>query len=304
VKDCISVIIPAYNSSQFLADAIHSVRAQEWPGLEIIVVDDGSCDDTPRVITELMGDDLTALRQVNEGPASARNRGIRCSRGDWIAFLDADDRWLPGKLESQMKALASAGVPVFSYTDAVCRSAMGVERPRLTRSTHGHLFLDLLLGPQFGTGSVIVRRDCLDAVGYFNPGLRTGEDWDMWLRLAARFPGCHVPAVLCLYRESDRQDKYPLELLEKCTMSVVEDIFSGQSIAEQWPMVVSSRRRIRSWHYSVLAKSYLKQRAFRSFFRLALASVLSHPVGSLYITKRWGRDGAFPLLVPVAARKM
>ena len=101
----VSVITPVHNGARFLAEAVESVERQGYEPLEIIVVDDGSTDDTPRVIAEL-GDRVLALRQENAGPAAARNRAIAAARGDVLAFCDADDTWPEGKLDAQLARLA------------------------------------------------------------------------------------------------------------------------------------------------------------------------------------------------------
>ena len=101
----LSVVIPAYNNASTLAEAIASVRSQDVPCPEIIVVDDGSSDATNQVIDDLAGHDLRLIRQPNGGPGAARNTGITAARGEWIAFLDGDDLWLPSKLELQLAAI-------------------------------------------------------------------------------------------------------------------------------------------------------------------------------------------------------
>ena len=169
----VSVIIPCYNSSSFLPIAIKSVRTQVRRDLEIIVVDDGSTDHTMSVLETLAGADLRVLRQANSGPSAARNRGIRESRGKWIAFLDADCYWLPGKLESQLYASSSNLEPVgFSYTGSLLVDGEGqtlAVRPVVPR---GCLVEDLVWGNLISTSSAMARRDALFAVGMFDETLR------------------------------------------------------------------------------------------------------------------------------------
>jgi hypothetical protein len=115
MTDSISVIIPCFNAEPYLAAAIRSVQAQDWRDLEIVVVDDGSSDRSAELVRDTFPE-VTLIRQANQGVAAARNTGIRSSRGDWIAFLDADDIWLPGKLQAQMDLLNGMPGCRMSYT--------------------------------------------------------------------------------------------------------------------------------------------------------------------------------------------
>jgi glycosyltransferase involved in cell wall biosynthesis len=288
----ISVVIPTYNCAHFLGEAIESVRVQGWAGLEIVVVDDGSTDGTGALLSSLRGPDLVVLRQENCGPASARNAGIRRSTGDWIAFLDADDLWLPGKLRGQFDALSARPNAAFSFTDAIVRNSSG--RETVVASPDGDILWSLLAGPRFGVGSVLVRRDRLDRIGFFDPALRMGEDWDMWLRLAASYEGCGVRRVLAVYRRClDGPPKYSSELLESCTLHVLARLFSGPE-TDVSPGLRKLRGPVYGWHYSILAKSHLRQGRVSPALRMAAHCVRSHPKGLWFLAGRWGRDGRYP----------
>jgi glycosyltransferase involved in cell wall biosynthesis len=297
VQHGISVVIPVFNAAHVLERAVRSVREQSGFAPEIVVVNDGSTDETPALLRRILAEDMKILTQANAGPGAARNAGILASRGEWIAFLDADDWWLPGKLASQMSAIASDPEAAFCTSDAMIRDAGGHECVRKFSSFEDTLFLNLLRGPAFGTGSVVIRRRCFDLVGYFDPLLRTGEDWDMWLRLAAKFHGCHVPKPLCVYQHVGRLDKYPAKLMESCTLRVIGRVFSNPAILQRWPDVAKHRRRIYSWHCSVLAKTYLRQKKWGSCLRLALTSIAWNPIGAYYLFRSWGHSD-LPCLVP------
>jgi len=281
----VSVVIPTYNSAHFLREAIASVHAQQWPALEIIVVDDGSTDDTETVVNALSGSgDLRFIRQENAGAASARNTGIAAAKGEWIAFLDADDVWLPGKLTNQLAELEKRPNAAFSYTNVTLRSATGEENDLECGNADRPLLLQLIGGNLFATPTVVVRRDSLQKIGLFAPQLRTGEDWDMWMRLAAHFEHVRVPRPLTVISVAD-QTKFPLETLERCTLQSLQRLFSCRRIQQDWPGVASSRRLIYSWHYSVLARSYLRHGRLVDFCRLASRALLSHPAGLGYLLR-------------------
>ncbi|MCE5256776.1 MAG: glycosyltransferase family 2 protein [Spirochaetaceae bacterium] len=179
----ISVIIPAYNASETLAKALESVLVQDMEGrkVEVVIVDDGSSDDTAAVaecyVRRYPGI-IRLLHQKNAGPAAARNAGVAAAEGDYIAFLDADDEWLPGKLRAQMELLeANPGVALVctSRTSRLFRL-----RPTLFRLS----FRSLLLSNKVYTSSVVIRKCALEAAGGFDPSRRLSEDYELWLKVA------------------------------------------------------------------------------------------------------------------------
>jgi glycosyltransferase involved in cell wall biosynthesis len=273
----VSVVIPTYNLAPLLGGAVESVRAQSWPELEIIVVDDGSTDETAELLERLArAGGLRWFRQENAGAAEARNRGIREARGDWVAFLDADDFWLPGKLAAQFEALEAKPSAAFSYTDVLVRREDGSEGELACPRAPVPLFAQLLSGNVFATPTALVRRDCFDEAGLFDPALRTGEDWDMWLRLASHFECAYVERPLTMCRVVDYA-KFSPATHERCTMRVLGRLFACQHVLSRWPSVASKRAAVYAWHYTVLAKSYLRHGCRADFVRLSLRALASHP---------------------------
>jgi glycosyltransferase involved in cell wall biosynthesis len=278
----ISVVLPVHNHAQFIRRAVESVWAQNRSDVEILIVDDGSTDDPETVVNALSRDgEVRFFRQDNAGAASARNRGIAEASGEWIAFLDADDVWLPGKLAAQFDAMEKGGAD-FGFTDSRLRFENGEERELPCPVSDRPLMHQLLTGNLFGTPTVVVRRRCFEIVGLFDEQLRTGEDWDMWLRLASAFTHVWLQQPLSLVRAAS-DAKFPVVVFEQCTRRVLERLFSCKHLAEKWPEVRAKRRLIYAWHYSVLAKSYLRERRVVDFFRLASQAIASHPAGLEYL---------------------
>jgi glycosyltransferase involved in cell wall biosynthesis len=187
----ISVVIPAYNGGAFLRDAVQSAIAQTLGPLEILVIDDGSQDDTFEVASSY-GPPVRALRKANGGPASARNVGIREAHGEWIAFLDADDIWLPQKLEKQVK-----------LTD----SDVGIVCARASNSPEfipGDITLGQLWKRNYiANSTALVRRTAITEIGGLDedPTLIGVEDYNLWLRIvAAGWKVRSVPEELCICR--------------------------------------------------------------------------------------------------------
>lgn len=181
----VSVVIPTYNSARFLATAIRSVLAQTYKEYEIIVVDDGSSDNTTEVIKKF-GEVCTYIWQRNAGTAAARNNGIAASRGHLIAFLDADDAWLPGKLEAQVRLFEEKPeVGLVETASYLCDEDLNPIRYLPPARLRGDVFEDMLVnGKGLVCSSVVVRRSLLERVGGFNTSFRFIEDREMWLRLA------------------------------------------------------------------------------------------------------------------------
>ena len=192
----VSVVIPAHNAETFIDETVDSALAQTHPDIEVIVVDDGSTDGTLARLA-CFGDRIITVRQTNAGVAAARNAGAAIATGEWIAFLDADDIWLPGKIECQLR---DAHAPL-TYTNRLNIGARG-DLPEVqsdvTPMRKGDAFLPLLVEGNFITASsVMVRRDVFQQMGGFFEGLAGTEDWDLWVRIAERHPVdcCREPLV-------------------------------------------------------------------------------------------------------------
>lgn len=193
---CLSVIIPTYNRAWCLNRAVDSVLAQSFRDFELIVVDDGSSDDTARLL-EVYGDALRVLRQANQGVSAARNAGIAAARGRWIALLDSDDHWLPEKLAAQMKWLAAHPAYRICQTEELwIRDGKRVNPKKRHRKHGGHIFERCLPLCLVSPSAVIMARNLLDEVGGFDEDLPACEDYDLWLRIACSHPVGLVDAPL------------------------------------------------------------------------------------------------------------
>jgi glycosyltransferase involved in cell wall biosynthesis len=187
----VSVIIPAYNYVQFLERAVRSAFAQQYRPIEVIVVDDGSTDGTPTLCSQLQAEfsELRYIRQANAGLSAARNTGIASATLPFVAFLDADDEWLPDMLATVMAGFASQppSTPVVacnSYRVDPAGAPIG-EKNTYPRGDRYFTAADILLKTRFMPSSAVARRAAFDFTGLFDTTLRSSEDRDMWLRLAA-----------------------------------------------------------------------------------------------------------------------
>lgn len=212
----VSVVIPTYNRAGFIGAAVASIRAQTYPATEIVIVDDGSRDDTEQTVAAL-GSGIRYIRQDNAGPAAARNRGIQEARGDLVAFLDTDDRWLPDKLALQVAILQREPTVALVSADMAVEDDTGRRWIDSNFAKRGlRSFFDELAGrpvPEaprlllqvnfINTSTVIARRDVLLALKGFDRRLRYGEDMELWLRIAAQYDIACVPSVQEIRIEHD-----------------------------------------------------------------------------------------------------
>jgi len=189
----ISAIIPCYNYAHYLGRAIESALAQTHPLAEVLVVDDGSTDNTAEV-ARAYPPPVRHIFQENRGLSSARNTGVKEARSEWVALLDADDWWLPLKTERQVEALGRRPEAVLSYTGVHFVEPNGTTHER--RGTPDNkLWPTIRHTNQIVPSTVLIKRDVLLAAGGFDESLRACEDWEMWVRLGpeAQFAGVEEP---------------------------------------------------------------------------------------------------------------
>ena len=225
----VSLVIATYNHARFLGEALDSAVAQTLEGVEVVVVDDGSTDDTEAVLARY-GGRLRVIRQPNRGLAAARNTGLAAARGAYVSFLDADDVLLPTKLAEQAAILDRAPTVGWTYCDVLIETiATGAEVRASERFGYGARMLEGWLFPELIHGNFIpaiaplVRRTVLDAAGGFDERLTALEDWDLWLRLSLIAEARYTPAVLVRYRvhpggmseDRSRMDRNRFRVLDK-----------------------------------------------------------------------------------------
>jgi glycosyltransferase involved in cell wall biosynthesis len=184
----ITVIMPIYNGHAFLLEAIASIQRQKGCPLDILIVDDGSTDDTPEAVKAL-GSGVRSVRQEHGGISAARNTGLRNVQGDWIAFLDSDDLWSDDKLEVQLKYLAADPHLQMISGRGILYRPPGTEWDRDTSA----------IWTQFVLGSAMFRRDFFEQVGDFDTGQHVGEDTDLFLRAIEKNIPFHLHSEVVLY---------------------------------------------------------------------------------------------------------
>jgi len=225
----VSLVIATFNHARLLGEALDSALAQTLGGVDVVVVDDGSTDDTPAVLARY-GGRVRVIRQPNRGLAVARNAGIAAARGTYLAFLDADDVVAPTKLAEQLALLERAPSVGWTYCDVMIETTATGERMMASerfgyfaRSLDGWLFPELIRGNFIPAIAPLVRRSLIDAAGGFDESLTALEDWDLWLRLALVAEARYTPAVLATYRvqaggmsgDRSRMDRNQFRVVDK-----------------------------------------------------------------------------------------
>jgi glycosyltransferase involved in cell wall biosynthesis len=235
-RPLVSVIIPCYNQARFLGEAIESILKQTYSQFEIVVVDDGSTDDTADVAAAYAG--ARTIRQSNLGLSGARNAGLRASDGDFLVFLDSDDRLLPAALETGVHALIDCAGCAFAYGHVRLISSSGslLGVPPCPRIENNHYQQLLRHNHIWSPGAVMYRREVLDSVGAFDTSLRACEDLDLNLRIARSRPIiCHNRIVLEYRKHSSSMSGDP-RLMLKTSVSVLRaqrDYVRGNPLYEE-----------------------------------------------------------------------
>lgn len=299
----VSVVIPCFNAERFIAATLRSVYAQTGTALEVIVVDDGSTDGSAALVQREFPQ-LRLIRRANGGVAAARNAGIAAATGDWVAFCDADDIWLPGKLQAQFDAISAAPGCRMSYTAwFIWHSAEPEPTPALLadlanraaeprwRGATGWLYPELLLDCVVWTSTVLMQRSLLEEIGPFDTTLRIGEDYDLWLRASRVTRIERVARPLALYRQ------HPASI----TRAAPSDNYRGrvvQRALDQWGLTgpdgrqadAAAVRRELAASWSQFAYVQLEagaRSAARSSVREALRVKPAHWTGWKLLLRSW-----------------
>lgn len=272
----IGVVIPAFNAERYLTDAIESVLRQTAPPDRIVVVDDGSTDGTPAV-AERFGPAVMCIRQSNRGVAAARNRGAKIADTEWIAFLDADDEWLPEKLARQRAALAGSV--------GVCFTAI-----RVRHESSGETYdtgidgaktdLESLLfhrdGIPLATPSTgLVHRALFDRVGGFDESLANCADWDFLIRLRIITEFVYVDEPLVLYRRHGSNMSRSVALLDCESVALLQKAFRSSELS---PSLRKRARQCFAWNDIVLAGSYSHAGRWGRAVHLAIRAIARDPL--------------------------
>jgi glycosyltransferase involved in cell wall biosynthesis len=283
-RPLVSIVVPAYNAAAFVGDAIDSALAQSYRPIEILVADDGSCDATAAVV-RAYGEPVRYLHQENSGPAGARNLALRHARGEYVAFLDADDVWHPRKLAVQVPLME--GDPRAGICGAQMRGFRDLrelrwEEPPGEAECAVVDAASVITRNRFSTSTVVVRAAALREAGEFDVSIFGPEDWDLWRRIMQRWGGLSVRAVLAGYREREQSVSSNAARMLENNRKVLRKSFADNPGLP--------------WHRKLKALSYLHLDATLEYLASCTAAAAWHLALSLAL---WpaplGRDCCRPL---------
>ena len=252
--------MPAYNQAQTLGAAIESVLAQTFADWELIVVDDGSTDETAEVVRRYADDRVRYFYQTNQERSRARNNGIARSQGRIVAFLDADDFWLPQYLAKQTASFhqhPEAGLSrTWTYDTDAAGTVVRVGGNGAAEARTPEAFLAaMLIANRMSSIATAVRAECLAEAGGFDPELRQGEDWELWVRILRRYPAAHVPEPLAGYRHYNvfMPPRLAQRGYEQASVTIVEKNFAG---LEESPLYALRREALGAAHWRAAWNRY------------------------------------------------
>lgn len=241
----VSVIIPTYNRSRLLERAVNSVLNQTYGDFELIIVDDASKDNT--VGLKFLKDSADKLAYYffpsQRGVSAARNFGVQKSRGEWIAFLDSDDEWIPKKLEKQIAWHSAHPEFRISQTQEVwVRNGVRVNPPKTHKKIHGFQFKENLDRCMITPSSVMIQKKLLDETGGFNENLPACEDYDLWLRITSVYPvGLIDEFLLTRYGGHADQLSSTVPVLDRFRIQSLETIVTSGKLSDEERMLVKSK---------------------------------------------------------------
>lgn len=261
----VSAIIPNYNYGHFLAQTVDSVLAQTYKNVEIIVVDDGSTDDSARVL-DGYGEKIRWFRQANEGVSEARNRGVAESRGEILAFLDSDDIWLPEKIEKQVEIFQSDALVGLVHCGCVDFDNDGRLLEEHLEGLSGNVAEEMIryrraviLG---GGSAVAVRRRVFDEIGGFDPSLSPAEDWEFYFQAMRRHKVGFVPEILMKYRRHGGNNHMNIKRMERAIVGAYDKVFAEKDFEFN-----SIKNACYGKIHTVLAGSYFHAGDYPNFFK-------------------------------------
>jgi glycosyltransferase involved in cell wall biosynthesis len=229
----VSVIIPTYNRGWIIKESIDSVFSQTFDAYELIVVDDGSDDNTSEIL-DSYGNKLRIIRQTNQGVSAARNRGIIASSGEFIALLDSDDLWLPEKLDRQMSFFRNNPDAVICQTQEIwIRNDKRVNPCKHHKKLSGMIFEPSLNLCLVSPSAVMFKRELMDMVGFFDESFPACEDYDLWLRVSLAYPVYLIDEALIIKRggHSDQLSRNPM--LDKYRIKAIKKLLNQDILTSE-----------------------------------------------------------------------
>lgn len=272
----VSIIMPLYNCESFISETIDSILGQTYKDFEIITIDDGSTDDTYKLVTTKYGEWVKCVQQKNSGLSCARNTGLSLARGRYIAFIDHDDKWLPNKLETQLSIFKDKPDVGLVFSDAYIVDKYGRRINnffKITRPYRGMVFKKLLKENFIPILTVAVKRDIFNKIGFFSSRYKIAEDWDMFLRISQQYPVDYIDSRLAEYRIHSLSFSKNRELVFQECLDVL-----GRYLKATDNSTRKILKKSISVHKSGLGSIYLKTKENSQARKYFLESIKDYPI--------------------------
>lgn len=298
----VSVIIPVYNSSKYVSEAIASVFAQTYQDFEIIVIDDGSTDNSREIIEDFIEkypSKINYIYQKNKGIAGARNTGIKNAKGSLIALLDADDKWHPARLEKEIVIIESSPQIGLVHSNLMSISEDGIPLENFKRNKKylsGYIFKHLFLrSADIGSPTVLFRKDCCMNVGLFDENIvcMGCDDRDMWLRIAQKYRVEYINEILAYHRLHNTNFSNNTQRMFNARLYVINKFYPGISKNNKLKKLALAKVHrdlgdhfLYGLKFKESTREYLKALSFRPFYFWALVN-LSKSLLKVNVTKKW-----------------
>ncbi len=278
-KPKVSVVIPTYNRARLISRAIQSVLNQSYQNLEIIIVDDGSMDNTEDTVRSFKDVRIVYIRhEINKGASAARNTGIKASRGEYIAFQDSDDEWFPDKLDHQMKAFnngpSKLGIVYCGFYRIESDKKTYIPGDNIAQK-EGDIHNELLKGNFIGTPAVLIKKECFENIKYFDENIPALEDWELWIELSKYYSFKYInKPLLCSYSTPNSVNLNHKNLLK------AHEIILATHLSD-----FNKNKSILSDHYFNIAVDFYSNGDFRSGKNYLINSIKANPLNTKAILR-------------------
>ena len=293
MKKLVSVIVPVYNREKFVSETIESILSQSYEPIEIILINDGSTDRSSTIINYYKNrhpNKIRVINQENQGQINARNNGIKEATGDYIAFLDSDDLWLPEKLEKQIPLFEKDIGLVYSGVEIIDHEGTPMRQENPETAFAQDIFPDLIVKNRMTGGTVVVTKEALDKVGIFSTDLQAGESWELWLRISKVYRASRIGISLTRYRihesnmskDQDLMLQAKLKIMRKfCDLkSKDKAIFRASKMAYADYYYRTGLKHFAIADYKNAFKNFVKVPRFVFFYKDSWQRILRCVIGS------------------------
>ena len=265
----VSVILPTYNRVWVLSEAIDSVLSQNYPNIELIVVDDGSTDNTAKLLASY-GERIRVLSQANEGVSAARNAGIKKSRGEFIALLDSDDTWAQGKISCQMEFFKNHPEAMICQTEEIwIRKGKRVNPGKKHKKPSGMIFEPSLQLCLVSPSAVMMRKELFELKGYFNEKFTICEDYDLWLRVSSTLPIYLIDKAYIIKKGGHDDQLSALHSRDKFRIASLKALIESHDLSQEQKMAAMAVLKEKCRIYANGCMKRGRRQEAEDYFKLA-----------------------------------